>query len=81
MITLPCETEPLSDPDPLADRVDSALETSPYLSRCLMRFETNEGRVVLRGKVTSYFQKQMAQETVRRLDGVEAVDNLLEVSW
>ena len=75
MITLPRET------DLLADRVDSALETSPYLSRHLMQFETEEGRVVLRGKVASYFQKQMAQEAVRRIDGVEAVDNLLEVSW
>ncbi len=76
MITLPRET------DILADRVDSALETSPYFSHRSMRCETEEeGRVVLRGKVTSYFQKQMAQETVRRIDGVEAVDNLLEVSW
>ena len=75
MITLPCET------NLLADRVDSALETSPYFSRRWMRCETEEGKVVLRGKVASYFQKQMAQETVRRIDGVEAVDNLLEVSW
>ena len=81
MITLPRDTDPPRKTDMLADRVDSALETSPYLSRCLMRFETEEGRVVLRGKVTSYFQKQMAQETVQRIDGVETVDNLLEVSW
>ncbi len=75
MITLPRETEPLSD------RVDFALETSPYLLHRSLRFETDMGRVVLRGKVASYFQKQMAQEAVQRIDGVEAVDNLLEVSW
>ncbi len=69
------------EPGRLADRVDSALDTSPYFPRRAMQCETDDGRVVLRGTVASYFQKQMAQETVRRIDGVESVDNLLEVSW
>jgi osmotically-inducible protein OsmY len=36
--------------------------------------------VILRGKVGSYFQKQMAQEALRGVDGVEAIENCLEVS-
>jgi len=36
---------------------------------------------VLQGSVRTYFQKQMAQEVVRRVEGVEEVDNCLEVLW
>ena len=38
-------------------------------------------RVVLQGSVSTYFQKQMAQEVVRRVEGVQEIDNCLEVLW
>lgn len=66
---------------PLDVRVHHALNESPYLVRRKLRFETSEGRVVLRGTVASYFQKQMAQEALRRIDGIEAIENQLEVAW
>jgi len=66
---------------PLNARIHSELANNPYLSRRNLRFETAEGRVVLRGVVPSYYQKQMAQEALRRLDGVHQIENLLEVSW
>jgi hypothetical protein len=66
---------------PLFDRIHTALTTSPYLPSQEVRVETAEGRVVLKGNVRSFFQKQMAQEAIRRIDGVEAIDNLLEVNW
>ncbi len=62
-------------------RIDSAIRQNPYLSGRKLRFETEEGRVVLRGIVSSYYQKQMAQEALRRLDGVSQIENLLEVNW
>lgn len=65
----------------LAERVDSAIMTSPYLTRRQLRFETDGGRVILEGIVKTYFQKQMAQEVVRRVEGVERIDNNLEVHW
>lgn len=65
----------------LAERVDSAITTSPYLTGRQLRFETDGGRVILQGVVKTYFQKQMAQEVVRRVEGVEAIDNNLEVVW
>jgi len=65
----------------LAQRVDQAIQTSPYISGRTLRFETDGGRVVLQGSVPSYFQKQMAQEAVRRVEGVEHIDNHLEVLW
>jgi osmotically-inducible protein OsmY len=63
----------------LDDRVCTALERNPYLRRGILRFETSRGRVTLRGVVATYFQKQMAQEAVRRIDGVQEIANELEV--
>jgi osmotically-inducible protein OsmY len=66
---------------PLFDRIHAALSTSPYVPGREVRVEAADGRVVLKGNVRSFFQKQMAQEAIRRIDGVEAIDNLLEVNW
>jgi osmotically-inducible protein OsmY len=66
--------------DALDLRVQSAIQSSPFVSGRNLRFETCQGRVILRGKVGSYFQKQMAQEALRGVDGVEAIENRLEVS-
>jgi osmotically-inducible protein OsmY len=65
----------------LATRISSAIETNPHLLRRKVHFEMQGGRVVLRGTVGTYYQKQMAQEAVRRLDGVEQIENNLEVAW
>jgi osmotically-inducible protein OsmY len=62
-------------------RVSTALERNPYLSRRNLRFENNQGRVILRGVVDSYYQKQMAQEALRHVEGVHEISNQLEVSW
>lgn len=68
-----------AQPKGLNDRVETAISTSPFVRHRQLRFETQEGRVVLRGKVGSYFQKQMAQEAVRGVDGVQSIENCLEV--
>ena len=44
------------------------------------RLETDQGRVTLRGVVGSYYQKQMAQEALRHVDGVNEIYNELVVS-
>ncbi|NLS95491.1 MAG: BON domain-containing protein [Planctomycetaceae bacterium] len=67
-------------PLPLSEQVVSALQGNPYLARRNLRFEASEGRVTLRGVVRSYFQKQMAQEALRELDGIEEIYNELEVT-
>ena len=63
----------------LDHRVFSALETSAHLQGRRLRFEREEGRVTLRGMVRTYFQKQMAQEAIRNIDGVDEISNELEV--
>ena len=65
----------------LHTRISSTIEASPYLKSRNLRFETHEGRVVLRGVVNSYYQKQMAQETLRRVQGIDHIENHLEVNW
>lgn len=64
---------------PLDDQVQSALLRNPHTARRTWRFEAAHGRVTLRGHVRSYFQKQMAQEAVRRVAGVVEVLNELVV--
>jgi osmotically-inducible protein OsmY len=65
----------------LNEQVSSAIETSPYLLGRKLRFETAEGRVTLQGTVGSFYQKQMAQELVRHIDGVREIENQIEVTW
>jgi len=65
----------------LFTRIDSAIHGSPHLTGHTLHIEMRPGRIVLRGIVPSYYQKQVAQEVVRMVDGVERVDNQLEVDW
>ncbi|MGO9115810.1 MAG: BON domain-containing protein [Thermoguttaceae bacterium] len=69
------------DISPLEDRVHCAIEQNPYIAPKTLRFETSEGRVTLRGRVGTFFQKQMAQEAIRRVAGVQEIANELEVCW
>jgi osmotically-inducible protein OsmY len=70
-----------SETTTLAQRVEGAIVANPFFSGRRWRFEAEEGRVVLSGSVSTYFQKQMAQEIIRRVEGVEEIDNGLEVHW
>ena len=64
----------------LAQRANEAIKDSPYLGRRKLRCEAkDEGRIVLRGQVGTFFQKQMAQEALRNLQGLTQIDNHLEV--
>jgi len=73
--------EPTIAASPLLEQIQGALNKSPHVSSRKVQIETTDGRVRLEGTVSTFFQKQMAQELVRRLDGVEQVDNLLQVNW
>jgi osmotically-inducible protein OsmY len=66
---------------PLDHRILTALEQNPHVARRNLRFETQQGRVILRGVVGTYYQKQMAQEAVRGVEGVQEIANELEVCW
>ena len=65
----------------LTARLDQAITTNPHLNGRKLGLRADEGVVVLTGTVSSYVQKQMAQESIRRVDGVQMIDNRLEVNW
>ena len=55
------------------------LRASAYPSVHNIQCEYHEGVLVLRGRVASYFHKQLAQETVRGVAGVGEIINVVEV--
>lgn len=61
--------------------VSHALTQNPHLLGRGVRIETQQDRVILRGTVRSYFQKQMAQESLRQVAGDARIDNELHVTW
>lgn len=66
---------------PLAEQIHHAIHTHPHLRQKMFHYEERQGRVTLQGTVSSYFQKQMAQEALRKIDGIQEIDNRLEVVW
>lgn len=46
-----------------------------------IEFDTSEKHIRLRGNVRSFFEKQMAQETIRALDQNREIENELSVQW
>jgi len=73
------EPEP-GEPSDLVQRIEKALARNPYVPKRRLRIETHAGRVIVRGVVHSYFQKQMVQETLRKVEGIEEICNELEVA-
>ena len=65
----------------LVERVDVALNRIRQQHRQTVQAETDQGRVVLRGTVGTYYHKQLAQEAVRVVEGVDEVDNHIQVDW
>ena len=65
----------------LSDRISSALHSSPHVPAKRVQVEHERGNIVLKGSVDSFYQKQMAQESLRRVDGVKRIQNMLEVNW
>ena len=65
----------------LVAQIHSAVVHNPYLNHRAMHIKTKQGRVVIQGTVGSFFEKQMAQEALRGIEGVKSIENHLEVNW
>lgn len=63
----------------LHDRIHLTLTRDPYIGGRQVRFELVDRSVLLTGSVRTYFQKQMAQESLRGIEGLERIVNQLEV--
>ena len=57
----------------------AALLCSPYLPLRLLRCDYHEGVLAIRGRVPTFYLKQLAQTVVSRMRGVEQVSNRVEV--
>ena len=61
-------------------RVGQCLQDASYYPLRRISCEFHEGILFLRGRVPSYYLKQVAQEIIRKIDGVEEIANRLEVA-
>lgn len=63
----------------LQQRIHLTLSRDPYVGGRPVQFEVVDGNVLLTGSVRTYFQKQMAQESLRGIEGLGRIVNQLEV--
>jgi osmotically-inducible protein OsmY len=69
----------LREKEIVESRATARLKRSAYLEVRHVACEFNEGMLRLRGRVPSYYLKQMAQMAVLGMDGVDELHNQLEV--
>jgi hypothetical protein len=67
------------DDDDLATRAEGHLRTSIYPELRVIYCDSHEGTLVLRGRVPSYYLKQLAQEAVRSIEGLKSIVNVVVV--
>jgi hypothetical protein len=65
------------DPAALAQ---ARLSASPYLELRVLACDSHEGVLAIRGRVPSFYLKQLAQATVRDVPGVEVIHNQVQVA-
>ena len=66
-------------PATIAEVAMECLRDSPYKALRRVSCECKYGVLFLRGRLFSFHEKQVAQETVARIDGVTQVVNDVEV--
>jgi osmotically-inducible protein OsmY len=66
-------------PQAVARVAQDELRENPYLDGMELSCDWEDGVLVLYGRVSSYYQKQRAQEAVKKMDGVAEVDNRIRV--
>jgi len=57
------------------------LEEHPYFRgrSSAFQLEFSQGKIILSGRVPSFYLKQLLQEALRDIDGVEMIDNRVDV--
>ncbi len=63
----------------LSELVKHAISNTTMLANQKIQYKIEQEQVVLTGSVNSYYEKQVAQESVSRVNGVRQVDNQLTV--
>lgn len=63
----------------VAEAAKGCLRRSPYSAVRTVSCEYHRGVLLLRGRLSTYYHKQLAQEAVAGLEGVSQVVNEIEV--
>lgn len=63
----------------IVKQVQENLERSAYSALKTVSCECDGESLVLKGKLPNYYYKQLAQEAVRRIEGIVRVINKIEV--
>jgi len=60
-------------------QAEQILYRHSYHYGSLVKFQYKDGVLTLRGQAPSFYLKQLAQTTLKELDGVHQIDNQLDV--
>ncbi|MFO1020237.1 MAG: BON domain-containing protein [Planctomycetales bacterium] len=63
----------------LSELVAAAWRSIPQLMKRNLSYEMAEGTITLRGHVETYYQKQLVQESLRKVEGLRGIRNQIEV--
>ena len=63
----------------MAEAANECLRSSPYRALRAISCECDQSVLLLRGRLPSFYHKQLAQEAVARVGGVSQVVNDIEV--
>lgn len=63
----------------LKQQLTHLLGSSPFFFGPALYLQTEQGRVVLYGTVSTWYLKQMVQETIRQVHGVNEIENKISV--
>jgi len=66
-------------PDDIGASANECLRASPYKAFAGVSCQCEHGVLLLRGRVSSFHHKQVAQETVAKVSGVTQVVNSIDV--
>jgi osmotically-inducible protein OsmY len=75
-----CATGPAARRPGTGELAESRLRRSAYLALRPLSCEFRAGVLTLRGRLPSYYLKQVAQAAVATVEGVERIDNQIEVA-
>ena len=72
------DSTPRNDPSrmEIADLAQNRLRNNPYLALKRVSCDYQEGALTLRGRLPSYFLKQMAQAVISPLEGVQIINQI-----
>jgi osmotically-inducible protein OsmY len=67
------------DDEQILDQVRRTLDGSGYEQLRRVHAYCSHGRVILQGRISTYYMKQLAQELIRNVENIRDIDNDLRV--